>query len=35
LNDAGVVTLGMHLEAVSQAVRERIMPGKAEVPVSV
>ena len=26
---AGIDTLGMHLEAVSQPVRERIMPGKA------
>jgi radical SAM protein (TIGR04043 family) len=32
--DAGVVTLGMHLEAVNEATRARIMPGKAEVPVS-
>ena len=30
---SGIDTLGMHLEAVSQAVRERIMPGKATVPV--
>ena len=29
---AGVDTLGMHIEAVTQAVRERIMPGKASVP---
>lgn len=28
---AGVDTLGMHLEAVTEAVRQRIMPGKAEV----
>jgi radical SAM protein (TIGR04043 family) len=35
LLDAGVVTLGMHLEAVTEPVRARIMPGKAEVPVSV
>ncbi|MET0386512.1 MAG: MSMEG_0568 family radical SAM protein [Polyangiales bacterium] len=35
LHDAGVVTLGMHLEAVTEPVRQRIMPGKAEVPVSV
>jgi radical SAM protein (TIGR04043 family) len=35
LADAGVVTLGMHLEAVSDRVREQIMPGKAEVPMSV
>ncbi|WP_423820584.1 MSMEG_0568 family radical SAM protein [Salinisphaera sp. SPP-AMP-43] len=31
LKDAGVDSLGMHLEAVTPAVRERIMPGKAEV----
>ena len=29
---AGVDSLGMHLEAVDPAVRERIMPGKAKVP---
>ncbi len=29
---AGIDTLGMHLEAVDPAVRSRIMPGKAEVP---
>jgi len=34
MKDAGVATLGMHLEAVSEDVRRRIMPGKAEVPVS-
>jgi radical SAM protein (TIGR04043 family) len=34
LRDAGVDTLGMHLEAVSEDVRRRIMPGKAEVPVT-
>ena len=34
LRDAGVDTLGMHLEAVGEEVRRRIMPGKAEVPVS-
>jgi radical SAM protein (TIGR04043 family) len=32
LKDSGVVSLGMHLEAVTEAVRQRIMPGKAEVP---
>jgi radical SAM protein (TIGR04043 family) len=32
LRDAGVASLGMHLEAVSEPVRRRIMPGKAEVP---
>jgi radical SAM protein (TIGR04043 family) len=31
---AGVDALGMHLEAWDQEVRRRIMPGKAEVPVS-
>jgi radical SAM protein (TIGR04043 family) len=30
---AGIDTLGMHLEAVTPAVRERIMPGKASVPI--
>jgi radical SAM protein (TIGR04043 family) len=34
LRAAGVSTLGMHLEAVSEPVRQRIMPGKAEVPVT-
>jgi radical SAM protein (TIGR04043 family) len=32
--DAGVDALGMHLEAVTQEVRERIMPGKATVPLA-
>jgi radical SAM protein (TIGR04043 family) len=32
---AGVDSLGMHLEAVTDRVRHRIMPGKAEVPISV
>jgi radical SAM protein (TIGR04043 family) len=31
LRDAGVDALGMHLEAVTPAVRARIMPGKAQV----
>lgn len=31
---AGVDTLGMHLEAVTDEVRARIMPGKASVPMS-
>jgi radical SAM protein (TIGR04043 family) len=31
---AGIVSLGMHLEAVTEPVRRRIMPGKAEVPLS-
>lgn len=34
LRGAGVDSLGMHLEAVNEGVRARIMPGKAEVPVS-
>lgn len=34
LKDAGVDTLGMHLEAWDEGVRSRIMPGKAQVPVS-
>ncbi len=33
LKEAGVATLGMHLEAVTEPVRHRIMPGKAEVSV--
>jgi radical SAM protein (TIGR04043 family) len=32
MRDAGVDSLGMHLEAWDEAVRMRIMPGKAEVP---
>lgn len=32
--DAGIDTLGMHLEAVTPDVRARIMPGKASVPLS-
>jgi radical SAM protein (TIGR04043 family) len=32
LKDAGVDTLGMHLEVVGEALRRRILPGKAEVP---
>ncbi len=35
LRRAGVDSLGMHLEAVTEEVRRRIMPGKAEVPLSV
>jgi len=31
---AGIDTLGMHLEAVTPAVRAQIMPGKATVPIS-
>jgi radical SAM protein (TIGR04043 family) len=34
MRDAGVDTLGMHLEAVTPEVRQRIMPGKASVPLS-
>lgn len=33
LRDAGADSLGMHLEAATQAVREKIMPGKATVSV--
>jgi len=33
MHDAGIDTLGMHLEAVTPEVRQRIMPGKATVPV--
>ncbi|WP_445682146.1 MSMEG_0568 family radical SAM protein [Radicibacter daui] len=32
--DAGIDTLGMHIEAVTPEVRARIMPGKASVPLS-
>ena len=34
MKDAGVDALGMHLEAVTPALRARIMPGKAQIPVS-
>jgi radical SAM protein (TIGR04043 family) len=34
LHASGVVSLGMHLEAVTDEVRKRIMPGKAEVPIA-
>lgn len=34
LRDAGVDSLGMHLEAINPDVRATIMPGKADVPVS-
>lgn len=34
LKDAGVESLGMHLEAADPEVRARIMPGKASVPLS-
>src|SRR6202044_1283414 len=33
MRSAGVDTLGMHLEAVTERVRQRIMPGKAQVSV--
>lgn len=33
MHDAGVDSLGMHLEAWNEDVRRKIMPGKAEVPV--
>jgi radical SAM protein (TIGR04043 family) len=33
LKDAGVDSLGMHLEAITPSVRAKIMPGKADVPV--
>jgi radical SAM protein (TIGR04043 family) len=32
MQSAGIDSLGMHLEAVTEGVRKRIMPGKAEVP---
>lgn len=35
LKDAGAVSIGMHLEAVSDRVRQKIMPGKAEVSLGV
>ena len=34
LRDAGVDSLGMHLEAVTTEIRLRVMPGKAQVPVT-
>ncbi len=34
LKQAGADAIGMHLEAVTEPVRQRIMPGKASVPVS-
>lgn len=34
MRNAGIVTLGMHLEGVTESVRHTIMPGKAEVPVA-
>jgi radical SAM protein (TIGR04043 family) len=35
MRQSGIDSLGMHLEAVTDAVRTRIMPGKAEVPLRV
>ncbi len=35
MKDAGVDTLGMHLEVVTPALRDTIMPGKSELPVEV
>ena len=35
LREAGVDSLGLHLEAVTDEVRARVIPGKAEVPVAV
>ena len=35
MKQAGIDSLGMHLEAVAPAIRAKIMPGKAAVPVSV
>lgn len=34
MRDAGVDSLGMHLEAVTPEVRRKVMPGKAEVPIA-
>ena len=34
LKDAGVDTLGMHLEVVGEDLRQHILPGKAEVPMA-
>ncbi|PSN11864.1 MSMEG_0568 family radical SAM protein, partial [filamentous cyanobacterium CCP5] len=34
MKQAGIDSLGMHLEAIDPEVRSRIMPGKAEVPVA-
>lgn len=34
MKDAGADSLGMHLEAVTTEVRQRIMPGKAQVPLA-
>jgi radical SAM protein (TIGR04043 family) len=34
MKDAGIDALGMHLEAVTDAARARVMPGKAQVPLA-
>ena len=34
MHEAGIDALGMHLEVVTPALREQIMPGKAQVPVA-
>ena len=34
MREAGIDALGMHLEAVTEPVRQQIMPGKAQVPVA-
>jgi len=34
MREAGIDALGMHLEAVTDAVRARVMPGKAQVPLA-
>jgi len=34
LKDSGVDTLGMHLEVIGEDLRQRILPGKAEVPMA-
>jgi radical SAM protein (TIGR04043 family) len=34
MKDAGIDALGMHLEAVTEDVRARVMPGKAQVPLN-
>jgi radical SAM protein (TIGR04043 family) len=34
MREAGIDTLGMHLEVIDEAVRARVMPGKAGLPVS-
>lgn len=34
MKEVGVDSVGLHLEAVTQAVRDKVMPGKAQVPLS-